>query len=276
LYVRGGTYTEQVEVEVSAGDADSPVWVTNYPGERPVLQGRLWIGYPSFWTINGINVTWSEDNPNEPMVRIYGGTNWTLQSSEIWGAHSSAGLYVGEGDGQLGRWTVRDNCIHDTYPTNGSYQDHTIYVTDLSDSSDPSGLIEHNILFNATNGRGIKLGPGDEDGGPRNVVVRYNTIYNTAENISLSRDTSDVTVYRNILVRARSANIRAYLLNGSGNVAYDNLGSDAPTLLKNDPDHQGIRDGGGNQSTESLRFDSLGCTGFRPAEPLDYGRHAST
>jgi hypothetical protein len=275
LYVRGGTYSEEVEVEVSAGEEDARVLVSNYPGERPVLQGRLWIGYPSFWTINGINVTWAEDNPNLPMVRIFGGTDWILQNSEIWGARSSAGLYVGEGSGELGRWTVRGNCIHDTIPTNGSYQDHTIYVTDTTDSPDPAGLIERNILFNATNGRGVKLGPGGDDGGAQNVVVRYNTIYNTAENVSLSQDTSNVRIYRNVLVKARSANIRAYQLDGSRNVAYDNIGSDAPALIKNDPGYTGIQDGGGNRSASTLSFDSLGCSGFRPTEPLAYGRHAS-
>ena len=50
--------------------------VSNFPGERPVLRGQLWIGDPSYWTIRGINVTWAAGNPDEPLVRIYGGTGW--------------------------------------------------------------------------------------------------------------------------------------------------------------------------------------------------------
>ena len=48
------------------------------PGERPVLRGQLWIGDPSYWTIRGLNVKWAAGNPDEPLVRIYGGTGWRL------------------------------------------------------------------------------------------------------------------------------------------------------------------------------------------------------
>ena len=83
------------------------------------------------------------------------------QGSEIWGAHSTSGLQIDDGPrNNLGRWVVNRNCIHDTFATNGPNQDHNVYVADMSASPSPHGVIAHNILFNAENGRGIKLGPG--------------------------------------------------------------------------------------------------------------------
>jgi hypothetical protein len=140
LFVRGGTYPERVKVNVAPGRATARVLVSNFPGERPLVKGQLWIGNPSYWTIRGINVTWAQGNPDEPMTRIYGGTGWTLNGAEISGAHSTSGLHIDDGPrNNLGTWAVTGNCIHDTYPTNGEHQDHNIYVDDMSASPEPRG-----------------------------------------------------------------------------------------------------------------------------------------
>lgn len=275
LDVRGGTYHERVNVLARPGRRGARVLVSAYPGERPVVEGQLWLGYPDYWTINGINVTWAPDNPNEPMVRLYGGTGWILQNAEIWGAHSTSGLHVDDGRrNDLGRWTVRSNCIHDTYPTNGSNQDHNIYVDDMSQSLRPRGLINRNILFNATNGRGIKLGPGDGSGGPVGVSVRFNTISNSSQNISVSYDAAEIRLYRNLLVTAGESNIRGFRLQGRGNVAFNNFGADAPRFLYNDRGYRAVRDRGGNVMGTAPSFDFVGCAGFHPAGYMPYGRYA--
>jgi hypothetical protein len=275
LYVRGGTYPERVKLAARPGRKDARVLVSSYPGESPVVEGQLWVGHPSYWTFSGINVTWATDNPNEPMVRLFGGTGWILQNSEIWGAHSTSALHVDDGPGnKLGRWTVRRNCIHDTYPTNGLNQDHNIYVDDMSESPRPQGLITRNLLFNATNGRGIKLGPGDGDGGPSNVRVRYNTIYNSSQNIGVSYDASGIRLSRNLLVTATESNIRGYRLAGSGNTAMNNFGADAPRLILNDPGYPGIRRRGGNVAGPAPGFDAMDCAGFHPTVYMPYGRYA--
>jgi Protein of unknown function (DUF1565) len=274
LYVRGGTYTERVKVNVAPGRLGARVLVTNSPGERPVVSGQLWIGNPSYWTIGGINVTWATGNPDEPMARIYGGTDWTLTGAEIWGAHSTSGLHVDDGPrDNLGRWAVIGNCIHDTYPTNGEHQDHNIYVDDISASPNPSGVIERNLIFNAINGRGIKLGPGGVTGGAINVSVRYNTIYNSAQNVGVSRDSAGVVIYRNILAKASEANAYGFHLNGPGNTVRDNVGADAPQFLANVDGRRPLVDGGGNLYPAALYFDSIGCGGFHPALLGAYGAY---
>jgi hypothetical protein len=274
LFARGGTYTERVKVNVAPGRVGAGVLVSNFPGERPVVNGQLWIGNPSYWTIRGINVTWAEGNPDEPMARIYGGTGWTLTQAEIWGAHSTSGLHIDDGPrNDLGSWAVVGNCIHDTYPTNGQHQDHNIYVDDMSASPDPRGVIARNLIFNAVNGRGIKLGPGGATGGAFNVSVRYNTIYNSAQNVGVSRDSAGVVISRNILAKASEANAYGFQLNGLGNVVRENVGAEAPTFLANVGGRHPLVDGGGNVYPAEPHFDSIGCGGFHPALLGAYGAY---
>jgi Glycosyl transferase family 2 len=274
LYVRGGTYAERIKVHAAPGRPTARVLVSNFPGERPLLRGQLWIGEPSYWTIRGIDVTWAAGNPDEPMVRIYGGTGWTLTGAEIWGAHATSGLHVDDGPrADLGTWRVAGNCIHDTYPTNGQNQDHNIYVDDMSTSPNPRGVITRNVLFDAVNGRGIKLGPGGATGGAVNVDVSYNTIYNSAQNIGVSRDSSRVRIYRNLLDRASEANVFSFELKGEGNAVRDNVGADAPRFLANTGSPRPLVDGGGNLFPAAPYFDSIGCRGFHPALLGSYGAY---
>jgi len=274
LLVRSGTYPERVKVNVAPGRPRAGVLVSNFPGERPVVSGQLWIGNPSYWTIRGIGVTWATGNPDEPMARIYGGTGWLLTGAEIWGAHSTSGLHIDDGPrNNLGSWAVIGNCIHDTYPTNGQHQDHNIYVDDMSASPNPRGVIARNLIFNAVNGRGIKLGPGGATGGAINVSVQFNTIYNSAQNVGVSRDSAGVVIYRNILAKASEANAYGFQLNGPGNTVRDNLGADAREFLKNVDGRRPLVDGGGNVYPVEPHFDSIGCGGFHTALLGAYGAY---
>jgi hypothetical protein len=171
----------------------------------------------------------------------------------------------------LGRWLVKGNCIHDTFPTDGLNQDHNVYVGDMSGSPSPRGVISRNILFNAENGRGIKLGPGGQAGGAVDVAVRFNTIYNSSQNVSLSRDTTGVVLERNIMVKARESNITAYKLDGSANVIRQNIAHAAPVFLVKDGTPGSVIDGGGNLRGRDPRFDSIGCAGFHSTRFKSYG-----
>jgi hypothetical protein len=273
LFVRGGTYRERVKVRPHPGRPGARIVVQAYPGERPVVVGQLWLGDASFWTVAGIDVTWADDNPTEPMVRMYGGTDWVLRDAEIWGAHATSALHVDDGPrNDLGRWTVSGNCIHDTYPTTGTNQDHNVYVDDMSASPGPQGLIEHNILYNAANGRGIKLGPGGTQGGARNVVIRDNTLFGQMANISLSQATSGVTITRNVLVGATDTTIDAFQLRGRDNVAYDNVTGFAPRLIERDGGARPIAEHDNHVDVDP-GFDRVGCDGFHPSSWRGYGRY---
>jgi hypothetical protein len=274
LNVRGGTYTEKITLtDLPDGTATSRIVLQNYPNERPVIENQVTLGSPSYWTISGINVHWASTAavPGGLLVRIYGGTDWIFENAEIWGSRGTAGLHVDDGPSDsIGKWTVRNNCVHDTYKTDGTNQDHLLYINTTKGGT---GLIEGNILFNSLNGRGIKLGPGDT-GGPTNVTVRYNSFYNNTgpSNIQLSKGTSNITIYRNLLQKSSSQNITAFELTGTGSVARDNAGWDASAVVG---PAAGLSDGGGNVKINP-QFDSLTCDGFHPqnAAAQAYGKYA--
>lgn len=89
LYVRGGTYVERLTGVISPGTAAAPIEVKAYPGERPVVEGLLWLSSADYWTVDGLNVTWSMANAaNEHMVKMTGGVGWRITNAEIWGGRA--------------------------------------------------------------------------------------------------------------------------------------------------------------------------------------------
>jgi len=268
LYVRGGMYVERLRrIAIRPATSLAPIVVAAYPGERPIISGLLWLRRPNYWTLDGINVTWNPANSaDEHMVKFTNGVGWTFRNSEVWGAHSFAGLLVvGNVPGEPSNWTLSGNCVHDTYPSNGTNQDHNIYLnTGLA--SGP-GVIERNIIFNASNGENIKIGsPGIDAGGSSNVSVRYNTMYNAAQNILVGRSSHDNHIYNNILGKAAKANIRGFKLTGMNNTALDNLGVGGSVFIHNDANYTGVTDMGGNELLSQLQFDGVtSCGGFHPS-----------
>ena len=257
LVVRGGVYRERLTGTVAKGTATAPVRVVAAPGERPVVEGLLWLSSPDFWTLDGINVTWSSGNSaNEHMVKISNGVGWRVTNAEIWGARSYAAVLVA---GQPSGWSLDHLYVHDTYKSNGTNQDHLIYVN----TGTGGGTIERSVLSGSQNGRGVKVGPpsgGSTPGGK--VTIRYNTFYDNTgpSNVQLSYGATGNSIYRNIMQKSGSANITAYNLNGTGNVAQDNIGWESTRVLDV---VAGLKDAGGNQRVDP-RFNSTGAGGFRP------------
>jgi hypothetical protein len=272
LTVRGGTYAEHVSVSLHAGTSTAPIVVRAAAGERPVVKGLMWLTGPTWWTIDGLNVTWdpATNNASQHMVKFNGGSNWTFQNSEVWGARSFAGILVGSSPSN---WRITGNCIHDTYPSNSTNQDHNIYVN--SGLSAGPGSIDHNILFNATNGRNVKLGAPSisTSNGTQNVSISYNTMFNASQNVSMSGASRNNTVDHNILDKSLENHlIYGYSLSGAGNVASNNVGFESTKLIDGP-----IRDGGGNIHPRDPKFDSTaGCSAFHPADATakSYGAYA--
>jgi hypothetical protein len=269
LVVRGGTYTENVSgVSVSAGTASARVMVRAYPGERPVLVGLLWLSAPSYWTLDGINVTWNPSNSSsQHMVKMSGGTGWRLTHAEIWGARSYAGILVA---GSPSSFELDHLYVHDTYRSNATNQDHLVYIN----AGTGGGVLEHNIFAHSENGRGVKIGPpSSTDSSPiGNIVIRYNTFLDNdgPSNLQLSYTATDNRIYRNIFVKSGSGNssVTAYNLSGSGNSAWDNMGWDCARVL-DASSH--LQDAGGN-----VKFDPQLSSSFTPqaAAAVGYGAFA--
>ena len=245
LVVGGGTYPERIRsVAVAAGSSDAPINVVAAPGERPVIEGLLWLKGASWWTVSGINVTWSAANDaNEHMVKFTDGHHWRFTDAEVWGARSFAGILVA---GQPSEWSLDHLYVHDTAATNGLNQDHLIYVN----AGTGAGVIERNLLVGSPNGRAVKIGPPDPVGPPvENLTVRYNTMIDNAgpSNVQVAWTAANNTIHGNLMVRpgaGRSA-VTAYELAGARNVVRDNLVWEAARVL--DVSVAGLVDGGGNR-----------------------------
>lgn len=264
LIVGGGSYHERVELRGSSvprGAEDARITVRAAQGERPLVVGIFWMSNADYWTFDGINVAWDDANRNseETMVRFFKGTGWIWQNSELSGARSYAGFAVSGGSTH---WAIRGNTIRDTHPSNGVSQDHLIYISDAS-----HGVIEYNLLINAPNGRGVKLGRTSAGSQlPSHVIVRYNTIVNTgAGNISFSFDAHSNQVYRNVMVTATNGyhSVSDWRTTGANNLVTENVTFDSRGVFRLTST---IVDGGGNVVNVDPMLDET----YRPANPLLY------
>jgi hypothetical protein len=267
LVVRGGTYAERIKLSPAKGTPSARITVRNAAGERPVVKGLLWLKGADYWTLHGINVTWSAANSSdEHMVKMSGGVGWRITRAEIWAARSYAAVLVA---GAPRGWVI-DHCwIHNTASTHARNQDHLVYVN----AGMGSGLIERNTLSRSPNGRGVKVGPSSPSTTPvGNLVIRYNTFYDNRgpSNIQLSYGASKVRIYRNVFVRsgASNSNVTANRLNGTGNVVKDNVGWLAPRVVDRAP---GLWNAGGNVVANPRIGPGYRVTSGRLA---GYGRYA--
>ena len=275
LYLRGGSYVENIAVRLPAGTASAPILVSSHPGERAIIKGLVALTNPTYITFNSFNVTWNTGGYDQHMFKITGGSNWTLQSSEIWGARSFANLLI---SGNPQNWTLRGNVIHDTHGGESNVnRSHNVYAnTGLSAAG---GLIERNLIFNATHGTNLKLaGSGGGGEGAANVTVRYNTLYNATQPLLIGDGSRNITVSRNIIGKSVRGNlVRLYQLVGGSVVVRDNLGYAADSFCD---DYDSATRCGAVVSESRFphdpRFNSVGVGGFVPqdATAARYGRYA--
>lgn len=282
LIVRGGTYQEllggSTPVTVRRGIPTAPITFKNYGNERVVIKGLLWLSRPSYWTISGINVTWLDGQSSKyHMVRLVNGVNWTFTNAEVWGAKSYAGILVASTIlNEPSNWQITECRIHDTYKSNDTNQDHAIYCN--SGLTAGNGVIERNIIYNISNGNGVKLGGADSTGGTQNVEVRYNTIYNAAQGVLVSWKSRHNQVYRNIIVKMGSGYgcVRGYQLDNTTNVAFDNWGYLSKALVFNYDGGMGVTSMGDKNvfGVDPLFYDILGFD-FHTKQPdaTGYGKY---
>lgn len=272
LRVEDGEYRESIkDLTVVPGTPQERIRVEAAPGAEPVVRGLLWLVGADHWDIVNIDVRWdSRNDDDDHMVKLQGGTGWTLQDGELYDARSYAALLI---SGGANRFTVSGMYIHDTEKANGRNQDHLIYVnTDAQ-----GGVIERNVLAGSPNGRAIKVGPPDDTDEVRgNVVIRYNTMVDNLgpSNVSLSYNVSGVEVYRNVMVGSGDGQetITTRDLTGDANVVRDNVYFGSEGLFESS---DGILDGGGNVVLDP-QFTDPGSGDYRPRNPqaAAYGAYA--
>lgn len=276
LCVYGGTYKERVQSgAVTPGTANASVRVLSVAGEKPVIQGLLWVKATDHWQFHGINVTWDNGNAHdEHMIKFTDGKNWKFADAELRGAESFAGILIA---GVPSAWALRRLYVHDTADINVTghsvNQDHLIYVN----AGEGGGIIERSILVGSPNGRAVKIGPSACGNGPiANVVVRYNTMVDNfgPSNVQFSCESHDNLAEWNLMVRPgmNRANVTGFSLTGAHNIAKNNLGWDSTGVVEMG---SGVVDGGGNIMRDPLFADAMNRDyHVEDAEAAKYGVYA--
>ncbi|MFY9913628.1 MAG: hypothetical protein WAK18_03095, partial [Nocardioidaceae bacterium] len=253
LYVHGGTYNEQLaKLSLHRGRSDAPIYVTNVPGERPVLKGVIALKRPEYWHFNGLNVEWDSNLANPPsfMVKITGGMGWSWTNSEFSGSLQSGNMFVGvaivpEGNGfrraDPQGWTLAGNCFHDLRSAATAGNAANLVLGAMRHPG--LGTIERNLFFNHQNQDNITL--GSAAGAPRNVLLRYNTIYGGRFAITLGGSPRKIRITRN-LIGGASSDVLVLFDNSysRGTRIFQNLAVDADRLLR--PRAETLLNGSGN------------------------------
>jgi hypothetical protein len=215
VYVRSGTYPEWVGATRS-GTARKPISLRAYPGEHPVVTGRLKIE-DAFFCVKGLRFEGrTSANTTDPLIYVSGAQHVEILRNDILNAALS-GVYVGD-EGDLSEDVniisneIRGNGTHDRF-------DHGIYLGHVRD-----GLIANNLV---TDNRaiGVKIEPEANA-----MVVTQNTVVDNGKDGivvggELGWSSNDNLVVNNIVAFNKSWGIRTYWEHsiGSGNRALRNL-----------------------------------------------------
>jgi hypothetical protein len=215
VYVRSGTYPEWATATRN-GTAPNPISLRAYPGERPVITGRLKIE-DAFFCVRGLRFEGrTSANRTDPLIYVAGAQHVQILRNEIRNAAVS-GIYVGD-EGDVSEDVsiisneIRGNGTHDRF-------DHGIYLGHVR-----NGLIANNLVID-NRAIGVKIEPE-----ANHMVVTQNTVVdNEKDGIvvggELKWSSNDNLVVNNIVAFNKSWGIRTYWEQsiGSGNRALRNL-----------------------------------------------------
>jgi len=212
--VRAGTYAERVELSRS-GTASAPITIAAFPGEQPIITGRVKTYNAAYARIAGFEIVGSTSlNPSDVVLYVSGGHHLEFSSNEIRNGAKS-GIYVDEASHHvqfIGNW-IHDNGSSGTF-------DHGLYWSHGSYGLIANNVVEDNAAY------GIHLYPAADD-----LIVTSNTIVSSGKSGIIVSGTGTETSDRNLVVNNIVAfnaeyGIRSYYgsLVGSGNSAKNNLG----------------------------------------------------
>jgi len=181
LYIRGGTYTEAVNITTS-GSSSAPITISAYSGETPLLNGGSSIallsrGGTNYWTIQGLTI--QSTNRYTIEIGFWGtteSTNWLIKNNHLYGSTvikgsynvfvsndvsgiypdgTKYGTYTGQGSGDAGLMDI-DGSNHDTFISNkvhdfSNYDGRGIWTQGYTHDN----LIEFNTVTNINSSTGL-------------------------------------------------------------------------------------------------------------------------
>jgi hypothetical protein len=297
LLMKPGTYdaglirTRRVSGQWSAGTATARITVKAADRARkPLIRGSIRIYDPSYWTLDGLRV--QATVAGSEALLIGGGRGWVVRNSEFFGARRT-GAYANVsfgtdptyGTGAPRGFDFSFNCVRDaaSNPAHGNIRpDHNIYLTFAGETS--SGKITRNLIFNAPNGGGIKIGSGKAgQRGASNITVAFNTIADTARGIVMHGDVRNNRITGNLIARtsrtfiknSKSSHFYQHQVSGPGNSFVHTYGGRPASMLVYG---RGLRNAGDNGLRPDPKFASVRtCSGYKPtyAKAKAYGRYGS-
>jgi hypothetical protein len=270
---------------MAAGTALAPITITAQdPTKPPLLVGGLWLYSPTYVVLRHLRIQATAATASA--LYIQGGTGWTVDSSEFWGARQTnafANVVITGTGGYPRAFTFSQNCVHDAaQSTRAAQTDHNLYVN-FEGSTTTGGTIVRNLMWNAPHGENIKLGNGGVDGalGPWNVRVANNTLALGGRQVLLHANVRNNTVIGNLFYDAtapfvsnpQTTQVYIHDVVGPGNIFTYNYAASA-SMFMYDPKHV-VTLGAGNVTGANPAFSGVGsCAGWKPtlAAAQAYGR----
>src|SRR4051812_43422009 len=152
--LHGGTYVEDVKM-TRGGNADAPVTLTSYPGERAKIVGRFYVPKGSNYVtvsnldLNGTTAQGTND-ANDPSPTI-NAENVSFVGNDVTNDHHQICFLLGNSWGAVKNTLVQGNRVHDCGRLPSNNLDHGIYVEVSTDAK----ILDNVIYDNAD--RGVQL-----------------------------------------------------------------------------------------------------------------------
>lgn len=253
IVVRGGTYAEAAGYGAVPATSAAPIVLQAMPNERVTLSGTLLLKGPDHWTVYGIRFVYSSTiQTGQTVVGISGGRGWRLLNNEVRGSRGVANVLVNslkpastttaaKAAAAPNDFVIRGNTIHTNAGTGTHGTFHNIYLMSTVYSS--GGVIERNLFGNAPRGAHIKAAAASAstaDQSPRNVVIRYNTMWGSASGVTIGLKATGIVVERNIIAHQINGTqydggVKTYKLENPGsNAVRDNLISGYARVIEED------------------------------------------
>jgi parallel beta-helix repeat protein len=216
--LRGGTYSEDVKVS-QGGNANSPVTITSYPGERAKLLGRLWLAKGAdYVTIANLDLNGKNDGHNpSPTINA---NHARFVGNDVTNDHTDICFLLGNQWGSTAGTSIESNRIHDCGVLPAANHDHGIYIEEATDTEIVGNLIYDNA------DRGVQLYPNAQ-----RTHIAGNVIDGNGEGIIFSGAGSDSSndnvVEDNIITNSNQRNnVESFYPDGTpigtGNVVRNN------------------------------------------------------
>ncbi len=183
VYIRSGTYTEQVNIATAAGSSESDrITFINYPGESVTIDGTgLALGTygtlldmnTNYLTVDGLTIAngGQGGGSGQNAVQILK-SNTILQNCTIYNNNLSLSIYVFSYSGNITNIQILNNTI-------SNYYQWAILISGYLTYYPSYILIQGNTIHDGgATGNVDAIQIGSQDGGCEHVIVKNNTLYN--------------------------------------------------------------------------------------------------